>query len=85
MDIDIDVDDILWSASKRERQELYDGLVEEFGSDNAVSDGRSVKCFSDAELTQNLDRLYENKDFLNEKDKAIIYKLSKKGLYDEVY
>lgn len=84
MEIDVDVDDILWSASHREKQKLYDALVEEFGSDNDT-DGRSVKCFSDAELIENLDRLYANKDFLNEKDKAIIYKLSKKGMYDEVY
>lgn len=84
MDIDIDVDDILWSASRREKQKLYDGLVEEFG-DNNINDERVVIYTSDKELVDNLDRLYDNKDFLNQKDRELIYKLSKKGMYDEVY
>ena len=86
MEIEVNVDDILWSASRREKQEMFDTLVDEFGEDKNISlDGRVVKYTSDQELINDLDRLYDNKDFLNQKDREIIYKLSKKGLYDEIF
>ena len=55
MDIDIDVDDILWSASKSEKRELLDALL----ADSDLADTK------EARQQEKETRLMERKEVLN--------------------
>ena len=55
MDIDIDVDDILWSASKSEKRELLDALLE----DSNLADTKAAR------QKEKETRLMERQEVLN--------------------
>lgn len=81
LNIDVDVDEILYSMDRRQKESMYELLKEEFEEDD---DTLSVGTTSEKELMDVCNKIYENRNSLTNEDKALLVKLSKKGWYEKV-
>ena len=80
VDVDVDYDEILYSMSKIEKQEMYERLKEELDESNGVVVGTT----SEQELFDICNKIYDNRNFLTNEDKALLAKFSIKGWYEKV-
>jgi hypothetical protein len=87
IDVEIDIDDILWSMSKWDKQNmaeaLYnDGIVPKvLQADLDEIEGRNgVQTHLEYELSEVLDKIWDNRRFINNDDLETLKHLSKKGL-----
>ena len=84
--VDIDMDDILWSMSKYEKQEMADALYDDgiiptdLNAEVAVWESRIPQTNLEKELSEILDKVWDNKRFINNDDLEVLRHLSKKGL-----
>lgn len=81
LNIDVDVDEIVYSMDRRQKESMYELLKEEFEEDD---DTLSVGTTSEKELMDVCNKIYENRNSLTNEDKALLVKLSKKGWYEKV-
>ena len=81
LNIDVDVDEIVYSMDRRQKESMYELLKEEFEEDD---DTLSVGTTSEKELMDICNKIYENRNSLTNEDKALLVKLSKKGWYEKV-
>lgn len=81
LNIDVDVDEIVDSMDRRQKESMYELLKEEFEEDD---DTLSVGTTSEKELMDICNKIYENRNSLTNEDKALLVKLSKKGWYEKV-
>jgi len=85
--IDVDIDDILWSMSEWDKQkmadELYDdGIIpKELKAEVSIWESRIPQTNLEIELANILDKVWNNRKFLNNDDIEVLKHLSKKGLY----
>lgn len=80
VNVDVDYDEIIYSMTRKEKQEMYDYLKEELDEDNDVVIGTT----SEQELFDICNKIYENRNSLTNEDKVLLIKLSKKGYYEKV-
>jgi hypothetical protein len=86
IDVEVDIDDILWGMSKWEKQDLADSLYNDgivpklLQKDLDEVIDRQPYTVTDQELSDLLERVWGNKDFLNSNDLETLRHLSKKGL-----
>jgi hypothetical protein len=85
--VEIDIDDILWSMSKWDKQNmaeaLYnDGIVPKaLQADLDEIEGRNgVQTYLEHELSDLLDKIWNNRKFINNTDLETLKHLSNKGL-----
>ena len=84
--ITVDIDDMLWSMSKYKKQEMADALYDDgiiptyLNTDVAVWESRIPQTNLEKELAEILDKVWDNKRFINNDDLEILRHLSKKGL-----
>lgn len=85
-DTDVDVDDMLWSMSSWEKQEMADALYDEgvipkqMGKDVADAEDRIPETGLELELHDILNTIWSNRLFLTNDDIQTLTQLSKKGL-----
>ena len=86
IDVDIDVDDMLWDMNRHERQEmadkLYDdGIIPSELQDMADElDSRLPETNLEQELSNLLDKIWSNRLFLNNDDIQNLTVLATKGI-----
>jgi hypothetical protein len=86
IDVEVDIDDILWGMSKWEKQDLADSLYNDgivpklLQKDLDEVIDRQPYTVTDQELSDLLERVWGNRDFLNSNDLETLRHLSKKGL-----
>ena len=87
IDIEIDVDDMYWDMSKREKQEmankLYDDgiLPEALESQIERLTDRTTETNLERDLSDLLDKIWSNRLFLTNDDIQTITTLSKKSIH----
>lgn len=81
LNVDVDIDDILYELSRSEKKELFDALKEDLGVNG---DEVVVGTMIEQELYDTCNKIYENRISLTNEDKVLLVKLSKKGWYDKV-
>ncbi len=87
IDIEIDVDDMYWDMSKREKQEmankLYDDgiLPEALESQIERLTDRTTQTNLECDLSDLLDKIWSNRLFLTNDDIQTITTLSKKSIH----
>ena len=87
IDVEVDTDDILWSMSKYEKQEMADALYDdgiipvELKAEVSIWESRIPQTNLEKELADILDKVWDNRRFLNNDDIEVLKQLSKKGLY----
>ena len=88
LDIDVDTDDILGNMSKYEKQEMAEALYKDgivpraLQADLDEIEGRNgIQTTLEQELSDLLDKVWDNRMFINSNDLEILKQLSKKGLY----
>jgi len=72
--IDIDIDDILWGMSDREKQELVDDLYEDGFIAKKDDDAKST----DDEWNEEIHKLFNSKWRLSKEDEETILNITKK-------
>jgi hypothetical protein len=80
--IDIDLDDLMWDLSKWDKQRLADNLYENGYVPKEVEtiDAREPETYLEYELSEVLDKIWDNRRFINNDDLETLKHLSKKGL-----
>jgi hypothetical protein len=87
IDVEVDTDDILWSMSKYEKQEMADALYDDgiiptdLNAEVAVWESRIPQTNLEKELADILDKVWDNRRFISNDDLETLKYLSKKGLY----
>ena len=87
IDVEVDTDDILWSMSKYEKQEMADALYDDgiiptdLNAEVAVWESRIPQTNLEKELADILDKVWDNRRFISNDDLETLKHLSKKGLY----
>lgn len=88
LDIDVDTDDILGNMSKYEKQEMAEALYKDSIVPRALQadldeiEGRNgIQTTLEQELFDLLDKVWDNRMFINSNDLEVLKQLSKKGLY----
>ena len=87
IDVDVDVDDILWSMSTWEKQEMADALYDDGVTPKQLNDeldvisDRYASTNLEQELSDLLDKVWTNRLFLNNDDIQTITALSKKSIH----
>jgi UDP-glucose 6-dehydrogenase len=85
VNVDVDIDDILYELSRSEKRELFDTLKEDLGVEDMVNgDEVIVGTTTEQELFDICNKIYENRNYLTNEDKVFLIKLSKKGWYEKV-
>lgn len=85
VNVDVDIDDILYELSKSEKRDLFDALKEDLGVEDMVNgDEVIVGTTTEQELFDVCNKIYENRNYLTNEDKVLLIKLSKKGWYEKV-
>ena len=88
IDVDVDIDDILWSMSSWEKQEMADALYDDgvtpkqLNNELGIISDRTASTSSEQELYDLLDKVWMNKLCLGSADIEILQRLAKKGLHD---
>ncbi len=86
IDTEVDVDDMLWSMSSWEKQEMADELYEQdyipkqLQKDLGIASERTAVTNLERDLSDLLDKIWDNKLFLNNDDIQTLTVLAKKGL-----
>jgi hypothetical protein len=85
VNVDVDIDDILYELSRSEKRDLFDALKEDLGVEDIV-DGDEVilGTTTEQELFDICNKIYENRNSLTNEDKELLNTLSKKGWYDKI-
>lgn len=86
--VDIDIHDLLWDLSKRDKQELVDELYDDGYTPTQMDTADIRDVFSlnkglthnENELLGILTRIWENKNFLNNENLEMLEYFAKKGL-----
>jgi hypothetical protein len=87
IDVDVDVDDILWSMSTWEKQEMANALYDDGVTPEALNkqldviSDRYASTNLEQELSDLLDKVWTNRLFLNNDDIQTITALSKKSIH----
>jgi hypothetical protein len=77
MNIDIEVDDVLWAMSRREKKEMYEALKDEIDDRPVLtvqnfiplsSDERKKLSYCETELFETLLRIWQNRNFIELSD-----------------
>jgi hypothetical protein len=83
IDVEVDIDDILWNMSKWDKQNIVDTLYE----DGIVPKGlpeeidvREPETYLEHELSDLLDKIWNNRKFINYNDLKTLKYLSNKGI-----
>ncbi len=85
VNVDVDIDDILYELSRSKKRELFDTLKEDLGVEDMVNgDEVIVGTTTEQELFDICNKIYENRNSLTNEDKVFLIKLSKKGWYEKV-
>lgn len=84
LNVDIDIDDILWNMNNHEKNKLFDTLKEDLGIDNIIEGDPVIGTPTETELFDICMKIYDNRNSLTNEDKSLLIKLSKKGWYDKV-
>jgi UDP-glucose 6-dehydrogenase len=85
VNVDVDIDDILYELSRSEKRDLFDALKEDLGVEDMVNgDEVIVGTTTEQELFDICNKIYENRNSLTNEDKVLLIKLSKKGWYEKV-
>jgi hypothetical protein len=86
IDVEVDVDDIFWSMSKYEKQEIADTLYDDgiiptdLKPEVIVRESRIPQTNLEKELADILDKVWDNRRFISNDDLDVLKHLSKKGL-----
>jgi hypothetical protein len=83
LNVDLDIDDILYSLNRFEKKALFNLLREDLGIDDMI-DEVVVGTTTEQELFNICNNIYENRNSLTNEDKVFLIKLSKKGWYEKV-
>jgi hypothetical protein len=83
LNVDVDIDDILYSLNRSEKKVLFNLLREDLGIDDMI-DEVVVGTTTEQELFNICNNIYENRNSLTNEDKVLLVKLSKKGWYQKV-
>lgn len=80
--VDIDLDDLMWDLSKWDKQRLVDNLYENGYVPKEVEtiDAREPGTHLEYELSDILDKIWDNRRFINNDDLETLKHLSKKGI-----
>ena len=80
--VDIDLDDLMWDLSKWDKQRLVDNLYENGYVPKEVEtiDAREPGTYLEYELSDILDKVWNNRKFINNDDLETLKHLSKKGI-----
>ena len=80
--VDIDLDDLMWDLSKWDKQRLVDNLYENGYVPKEVEtiDARESGTYLEYELSDILDKVWNNRKFINNDDLETLKHLSKKGI-----
>lgn len=80
--VDIDLDDLMWDLSKWDKQRLVDKLYEDGFVPKEVEtiDAREPGTTLEYELSDILDKIWDNRRFINNDDLETLKHLSKKGI-----
>jgi hypothetical protein len=87
IDVEIDVDDMYWDMSRSEKQEMADKLYEDnfvaekLRCDLKIAESKRIQTNLEQELSDLLDKIWDNRMFINSNDLEVLKQLSKKGLY----
>jgi hypothetical protein len=87
VDVEIDIDDIYWDMSRFEKQKMADVLYDdniipkELKSEVTMWESRIPQTNLEKELSNILDKVWDNRIFLNNDDLETLKHLSKKGIY----
>lgn len=85
VNVDVDIDDIIYELSRSEKRDLFDALKEDLGIEDMVDgDEVIVGTTTEQELFDICNKIYENRNSLTNEDKVLLVKLSKKGFYEKV-
>ena len=85
VNVDVDIDDIIYELSRSEKRDLFDALKEDLGIESLVDgDEVIVGTTTEQELFDICNKIYENRNSLTNEDKVLLIKLSKKGWYEKV-
>jgi hypothetical protein len=85
VNVDVDIDDIIYELSRSEKRDLFDALKEDLGIESLVDgDEVIVGTTTEQELFDICNKIYENRNSLTNEDKVLLVKLSKKGWYEKV-
>jgi hypothetical protein len=86
IDVDIDVDDMLWDMNRHERQEMADKLYDDDIIPSELQDmadeldSRLPETNLEQELSRLLDAVWDNRMFITEEHKEVLRIIAKKGL-----
>jgi hypothetical protein len=86
IDVEVDTDDILWSMSKYEKQEMADALYDDgiiptdLNAEVAIWESRIPQTNLEKELADILDKIWGNKRFIDNEALDMLIFLSKKGI-----
>lgn len=86
IDVEVDMDDILWSMSKYEKQEMADALYDDgiiptdLNAEVAVWESRIPQTNLEKELADILDKIWDNRRFISNDDLDVLKYISKKGI-----
>jgi len=86
IDVDIDIDDLMWSMNKWEKEEMAEALYDDgvipkalLGIEAEISN-REPSTNLEQELSSLLDAIWSNRLFINHEDFNTLRELSKKGI-----
>jgi hypothetical protein len=86
IDVEVDVDDMLWDMNRFEKQEMVDKLYRDGYTPVELQDeldgviDRQPVGYNETELHELLNRVWDNRKFITEEHKDILRILSKKGI-----
>lgn len=81
IDIDIDIDEFLWSCTKREKEELVEALREE-GFIKKKYGGTPIPNFTDQEFDEMVVKLIGKRFMLTAEEEAVLTKIANRFAYD---
>ena len=88
--VEIDIDDLLWSMNRFEKQEMVDSLYDEgyvpkkLKKDLELTNDRLPTTSTEIELHELLNKVWDNKNSLNSADIKILQILSKKSYIETI-
>ena len=86
VDIEVDIDDVYWDLSKWEKQELADKLYDDGYVPKALKqdldevENKWPSGYSEQELSEVLDKIWNNRMFIDSNDLETLKYLAKKGI-----
>lgn len=85
VNVDVDIDDILFELNRGEKHELFEALKDDLGIEDMVNGEEIVAgTVTEQELFNICNKIYDNRNSLTNEDRELLRKLSKKGWYEKV-